>query len=390
MKKLLNGNEAAAMGARLCKVQVIPNYPITPSFPVHHQLARDVMEGKLQAHFINMESDQSAMAAAVGASLCGLRAFTATNSQGLAYMSEHLFYASGLRLPIVMAVVSRALSSPHCRFADHGDALAQKTSGWMLFFCETHQEIVDTCIQLYKVCEDPRVQTPAMFCYEAYIQSHTFEPLDIPAEEAVDAYLGERRALGNVLDPDHPISINPATPPALYIDFKHQQWKAMEESLKVIEEVRQSFQRAFGRDHGGAIDTYQMEDAEVAIATMGSLARTSRRAILELREEGVRAGLVRLRSFRPFPAGQLRGCLRSAGRVVVLDKNSSPGAGGAVYDELRGALYDGNWQPKGSPKVFGFIAGLGGRDVTVEDVKRSVKASVPGKEGLHWMGFSDD
>jgi len=390
MKKLLNGNEAAAAGARLSKVQVIPSYPITPSFPVHHQLARDVMEGKLQARFINMESDQSAIAAAVGASLGGLRTFTATNSQGLAYMSEHLFYASGLRLPIVMAVVSRALSAPHCRFADHGDVLAQKTSGWMIFFCETHQEILDTCIQLYKICEDPRVQTPAMLGYESYIQSHTFEPVDVPAEEAVDAYLGQRKALGNVVDPDHPLSINPATPPALYMDFKYQQWKAMEGSLTIIEEVRQSFRDAFRRDHGGAVDTQRMEDAEVAVATMGSMARTSRQAILELRKEGVRAGLLRLRAFRPFPAGQLRKCLASVERVVVLDKNSSPGAGGGLYDELRAALYDGNGRGKGPPKVFGYIAGLGGRDVTVGDIKQAVRASVPGKEGLHWMGFPDE
>jgi len=388
--ELLTGNEAAAWGVRLSRPQVIPTYPITPQTPLLHQIASDIKSGILKADFINTESDYSAMAAAIGASLGGARVFTATNSQGLALMSEHLYYASGMRLPIVMAVVNRALSAPHSRFPDHNDALSVNRSGWIQLFCEDPQEVLDTCIQLYRVCEDPRVSLPGMFCYEAYSISHTAEGVSIPEPEGVDLFLG-RRKLPSLLDPGIPRSLNPPTPPDLYAEFKHAQAEAMEAALHVIQEVGQAYVATFGGPQQGLYDAFPRECGQCIIVTMGSIAKTARRAVAELQKEGLKVSLLKVRAYRPFPYQAIRELLNGAKKILAIDRNYSPGSGGALWGEIRSSLYG---LPK-PPRVFGVIAGLGGRDVTIGELKELAKKALKGEapflddNRIYWLGLDE-
>ena len=367
MRQLLNGNEAAAMAARLARVEVLASYPITPAAPAMEQIVRFIAEGKLKAKFIRVESDHSALAAAVGAALAGARPLVITNSQGLAYMSEVLYHASGLRLPIVMAVVNRGLAAPHTRFPDHGDAIAQEASGWVQLFCENNQEVLDTLIQAYRLAEDDRVRLPVMVHYESYIQSHTREVVEVPSEEAIDRFLPLYRR--PALDVDNPQAVNVVTGPDLYMDYKHQQDKALQGSREVLREIDLAYAGLTGRAWGGTLGVYRLDGAEYIFVTMGSLASTCREAVDMLREGGLPVGLLKIRSFRPFPREEVRSLLRDARAAIVLDKNIVYGSGGALAREVRASLYG---LARG-PFVYSYIAGLGGRDVTSEDAVRIYK-----------------
>ncbi|MDZ4338818.1 MAG: transketolase C-terminal domain-containing protein [candidate division NC10 bacterium] len=386
--ELLTGNEAAARAVRLSKPQVIPTYPITPQSPMLASIAGDVAAGVLKAEFLNMESDYAAMAAAVGASLGGARVFTATNSQGLLFMAEHLYTASGSRCPIVMAVVNRAISVPHSRYADHNDALAVSRAGWMQLFCEDAQEILETTIQLFKICEDPRVRLPAMLCYESFIHSNTAEGVVVPAAAAVDQYLGQPRVEA-LLDPAAPRALNPPTPPEWYTEFKFAEQQAMETALRVIPEVGAAYAGAFGTRPRGLIETAQ-PGGRCVLASMGSIVKTARRAIRELQAERLSVSLLKVRTYRPFPAAAIREALTGAEVIVAVDRNSASGSHGVLYDEIRSALY-GMPDP---PRVVGVIAGLGGRDVTVRQIKeitrRALKREPPfdrNDEPIEWLGL---
>jgi len=367
MRQLLNGNEATAMAARLVRVEVLASYPITPAAPAMERITRFIAEGTLQAKFIRVESDHSALAAAVGAALAGARPLVITNSQGLAYMSEVLYHASGLRLPIVMAVVNRGLAAPHTRFPDHGDAVAQEACGWIQLFCENNQEVLDTLIQAYRLAEDERVRLPVMVHYESYIQSHTREVVEVPAAEDVDKFLPLYRR--PALDVDNPQAVNVVTGPDLYMDYKYQQDKALQDAAGVLRELDVAYAELTGRSWGGTLKGYQLEGALHIFVTMGSLASTCREAVDVLREEGLPVGLLKVRAFRPFPREEVRSLLRDARSVTVLDKNIVYGSGGALAREVRASLY--GLAP--GPSVYSYIAGLGGRDVTLEDVIRIYK-----------------
>jgi len=389
MRQLLSGNEAAAVAVRLARPHVIPTYPVTPQAPLLAHLARDVAAGRLESKFLNMESDQSAIAAAVGASLGGARVFTASSSQGLAYMHEHLFYASGLRLPIVMAVVTRALSAPHCRFADHNDALAQSTTGWIQLFCEDAQEILDNCLMLFRLCEHSQVLLPAMACYEAYVHSHTWEAVEVPNEDKVASFLPAPTVSWTVLDPDQPRTVNPATPERFYMEARYRQAEAMRNSADVLETIVSEFREFFGRDYHGLVETWPDGDAEIFVVAMGSIVRTARGAVRRLREEGTRAAVLKVRAYRPFPALEVRRLLQGARAVVVIDRDNIPGGDAALHLAVRAALY-GVASP---PRVLGFVAGLGGRDVTIGQILQVVEQAMAGgargwdieREG--WIGL---
>lgn len=377
MIDLLNGNEAAATGARLCRPKVIPAYPVTPMAPILTRIAKDIADKKLDSNLIHLECDQSAIAASVGASLGGARVFTATSSQGLAYMHEHLFYASGLRLPVVMGVVNRSLSAPHCRLADHNDALAQKSTGWIQLFCEDIQEILDSCIQLYKICEHKEVLLPGMFCYEAYIHSHTIETVDIPDQEFVDRFFGESRPAWTIIDTENPITINPNTTDEYYTEFRYRQSVAMDNSRKIIEDVAIQFKKVFGRDYKGSIEAWPKDKGEIVIVSMGAIVKTSRQVVQELREKGKDIKMVKVRVFRPFPSEELYNALKGAKKVIVIDRNNTPGLGGALYHELRSSLYG----IKRQPVIYSAIAGLGGRDVNIPQIKDLVSRVSRDKNG---------
>ncbi|MFQ5882885.1 MAG: transketolase C-terminal domain-containing protein [Candidatus Methylomirabilales bacterium] len=386
--ELLTGNEAAARVVRLSKPQVIPTYPITPQSSMLGLIAKDIETGVLKAEFLNMESDYAAMAAAVGASLGGTRVFTATNSQGLLFMAEHLYTASGSRCPIVMAVVNRAVSVPHSRYADHNDALAVNRAGWIQLFCEDAQEILETGIQLFKICEDPRVRLPGMFCYESFIHTNTFEGVAVPEANAVERFLGRPRVEA-LLDPAQPRSLNPPTPPEWYTEFKFAEHQAMQAALRIIPEVGEAYARAFGARRRGLIEVTGPV-GRCVVACMGSIAKTARRAVRELKAEGISASLLKIRAYRPFPWEAIREAVRDAEVVITIDRNCAAGSHGVLYEEIRSALYGS----PGPPRVVGVIAGLGGRDVTVPQLKtvtrKVLKEEPPFDKGdgvIYWLGL---
>ncbi len=386
--ELLTSNEAAARAVRFSKPQVIPTYPITPQSPMLGSIAKDVETGLLKAEFLNMESDYAAMAAAVGASLGGTRVFTATNSQGILLMAEHLYTASGSRCPIVMAVVNRAISVPHSRYADHNDALAVNRAGWIQLYCEDAQEVLETAIQLFRISEDSRVRLPGMFCYESFIHSNTAEGVVVPEAKAVDRFLGRPRVEA-LLDPSEPRSLNPPTPPEWYTEFKYAEQQAMEAALYVIPESGAAYAEAVGGRPRGLLETTEPAGRYV-LACMGSIAKTARRAVRELQAEGVPASVLKIRAYRPFPQEAIREALRGAEGVIAIDRNFATGSHGVLYDELRSALYG----VPTAPRIVGVIAGLAGRDVTVGQLKQVTRLAAEreapfDKEegGIHWLGL---
>lgn len=378
---LLTGSEAAAYGAKLAKIEVLAYYPITPAFPAMERLSKFIEDGELHARFVRVEGDHSALAAALGASLAGSRAFTVTNSQGLLYMTEVVYHTAGLRQPVVMAVANRALSAPHSRFPEQGDAISQDASGWIQLFCENNQEVLDTTLQAFKVAETCRL--PVMVNYEGYIQSHTQEEVDVPQQAKVDAFLPFKRVA--TLDINNPQGVNTVTSPEFYMDYKYHQNEAMTQALESINTVADEFGKEFGRNWSGVIDGYQMADAEHALVVMGSSASDGRIVIDALRAEGKKVGLVKVRSFRPFPAEALRAMLKNIKLVTVLDKNIVFGAGGALGNEMKSALYGYSSVP-----IKNYIIGLGGRDVRPDEIRQAMglsEARANQETAYEWFGL---
>lgn len=364
---MLTGNYAAAYGAKVARVEVAPVYPITPQTHIMEKLAEFVESGELDAEFIPVESEHSALAVAIAAQATGARTFTATSAQGLVYMHENLFVASGIRLPIVMVLVNRALGAPNSIYPDINDSLDQRDTGWIQMYVENAQEAHDMIVQAYRIAEDKRVLLPMAICFEGIIISHYMEPVEILDQQKVDHFLPSYQPEHVILDPDRPMSVGQIVmDDSYYTEYRYQQQEAMDRSKAVIQEVDEAFGETFGRKYGGMISTELMEDAEIAILTIGSLASTARAVVTNLRNErGIPIGFVKLRAIRPFPDQELRECLGSMKVVAILERDVSLGAGGIVYTELFRSLCSLN----GSPLLIDYIIGLGGRDVTFEDVK---------------------
>jgi pyruvate/2-oxoacid:ferredoxin oxidoreductase alpha subunit len=361
MEKVIMGNHAVSYGVQLCRAQVIAAYPITPQTQIVEMLSEFCADGLLDAKFIKVESEHSAMAAVIGASSAGVRAFTATSSHGLALMHEMLHWAAGARLPIVLANVNRAMGPGWSVWTEQTDSLAQRDTGWLQFYCETNQEVVDTVIQAFKIAET--VLMPVMLVLDAFVLSHTEEPVDIPDQEAVDAFLppyvpefklqpGDPHAFGGLVAPDN------------YMELRYKMQKAMEEAIDVTKEVGADFGQAFGRGYD-LLERYRMDDAELALVTSSSITSTSRVVVDELRARGEKVGLVKMRLFRPFPFDAVRQALAGAKKVAIIDRNISFGQGGIFAAEIKSALYDAPQHPI----VFPFIIGLGGRDVTPDSIR---------------------
>jgi pyruvate ferredoxin oxidoreductase alpha subunit len=363
---LMTGSEAAAFGAKLARIEVLSYYPITPAFPAMERISKFIDEGELNTKFVRVESDHSALAAALGASLAGSRAFTVTNSQGLLYMTEVVYHTAGLRQPVVMAVANRALSAPHSRFPEQGDAISQGASGWIQFFCENNQEVLDSMVQAFKVAE--AVRLPVMVNYEGYIQSHTLEEVTLPNQEAVDQFVPLKRV--RTLDVENPQGVNTVASPEFYMDYKYRQNEAMNQALGLIPQVGKEYGEKFGRDWSGLIENYKMEGAEHALVVMGSMVSDARNVVDELRAQGKKIGLVKVRTWRPFPAEALRQALKGVNWVTVCDKNIVYGVGGALGTELKAALYGQN-----PARVNSYVVGLGGRDVTAVELKQVLDRS---------------
>jgi len=332
------------------------------------KMAEFIEKGDLDAEFVPVESEHSALAVAIAAQATGARAFTATSAQGLVFMHENLFVASGLRLPIVMAIVNRALGAPNTIYPDLSDSLDQRDTGWIQIYVENAQEAHDMIVQAYRIGEDKRVLLPVAVCFEGIIISHYMEPVEILDQEKVDRFLTPYEPDHVILDPDRPMSVGQVVMDDSYFtEYRYQQQEAMDCAKEVIREVDEAFGRTFGRSYGGLFSTEGMEDAEVALLTLGSLASTAREMVKRLREEvGIPIGLVALRAVRPFPDRELRECLSNVKALAVLERDVSVGAGGIIYTELSRSM---NGEKGAAPLLINYILGLGGRDVTLEDIR---------------------
>jgi pyruvate/2-oxoacid:ferredoxin oxidoreductase alpha subunit len=357
---LLSGNHAVAWGARLSRPRVIPVYPITPQTPILELLTAFHAAGELEAEMLTPESEHSVMSACIPASLAGVRVFTATASQGLMLMHELLHYASGARAPIVMANVNRTVASPWAFWPDQTDSIAQRDTGWIQFYCESAQESLDTVIQAYRVAES--VLLPVMINLDAFYVSHSLEPVRVPAQDLVDRYLPPY-APEHVLDTGRGESWGNVVSQDMYYRHRQAIGAAMGRAVDAAAQADRDWQALTGRGYG-LVERYRCEDADLVLVTMGSMCGTAREAVDALREAGQAAGLLKLRLFRPLPQALLRQALAGVRDVLVLDRNYSPGAGGALHQELRAALYG----MQGAPRIHGYLAGVGGVNVSPEKI----------------------
>lgn len=359
---------AISEAVKLARAQVIAAYPITPQTHIVEELAQMVADGDLDAEFIMVESEHSAMSACCGSAAVGARTYTATASQGLALMHEILFIASGLRLPMVMTVANRALSAPLSIWGDHSDIMAERDAGWIQLFAETGQEAFDLTIQAFKIAEDHRVLTPAIVNLDGFTLSHVVEPIEIESQEDVDAFLPPCEPVVR-LDPDKPVTIGPVGFPEIYTEIKMQQNEALLGSYPVILEVWEEFEKIFGRSYR-PVESYRADDADTLIYMAGAMAGTARVAVDRMRDEGTKVGLIRTRLWRPYPFEEMRNAVKGAKVVAVVDRALSfGGPGGPFCSELRSALYS---LPE-KPVVASYIAGLGGRDITIDNFKEVVE-----------------
>ncbi len=373
-KKFISGDEAFAQGVRLAKAQVISAYPITPQTIVVERLSEMVEEGELDSKFLHVESEHSALMAAMGAAATGARTFTATSSQGLLYMAECLTYVAGGRFPIVMMNANRATALPWSIYGDHRDSLSLLDHGWIQIYTENAQESLDMAIQAYAIAEQEEIRLPVMVNLDGFVLTHTYEAVDIPTQEQADAFLKPRETWDK-LDFDKPVSMAYTVGPDLNEEYNLLHHKALLNVAKHIENIDVSFEKIFGRKYGGLINGYRTEDADLILITLGSISGLVRDVVDELREEGVKAGMIRIRFMRPFPAEELIRETAHASAVGVLEKDISFGFEGTVYSNVNSAL------SKSAHKIstYDFIGGIGGKNISKEDV-RSCFAAMQKKE----------
>jgi pyruvate/2-oxoacid:ferredoxin oxidoreductase alpha subunit len=382
--RVIEGTHAISYAVQRCRAKVIAAYPITPSSGVVELLAEMCADGRLDARFVAVESEHSALATCAGSAQTGVRAFTATSSHGLLYMHEMLHWCAGARLPIVLANVNRAVGSPWNIFVDQNDSLSQRDTGWIQYYCENNQEVLDTIIQAYKVAE--RVLMPAMVCLDAFFLSHTSEPVAIPDQDVVDAYLPSCNP-PFILDPAHPRAFGGLPANDSYMELRARMERAMRDAVTVAAQADDEFRATFGRGYG-LIEGYRVEDASTILVTSGTVAGTARGVIDAYRDAGVKVGLARIRMFRPFPAVALRRTLAAASKVVVFDRNISFGVGGIMASEVRATLCN----EKHQPRIFSCVGGLGGRDVTPETLHAVIDYALGRAEpesDLLWVGLKD-
>ncbi|HOX34685.1 MAG TPA: transketolase C-terminal domain-containing protein [Methanoregulaceae archaeon] len=377
MMEITEGSHAIAKIVARCRPQVVSAYPITPQTHIVEALADYVADCKLDADYITVENEMSALSACIGASAAGSRVYSATTSQGLALMFEACFNAAGMRLPIIMSIANRALGAPLSIWNDQQDSISLRDSGWLQFYAEDNQEATDMHIIAYKVAEDHSVLLPVFVCFDGFILSHTYEPVDMLPQEDVDKYLPKFTPYEK-LDAEDPISFGMYATPEYYHEFRYEIDRAAKRAADVYRAAAKDFAGMFGRDYSGLIEEYRMEDAETAIVAMGSICGTIKDAIDEMRDAGKKVGLVRIRVFRPFPDKEIAQALAKTKRVAVLDKNISLGSKGAVALEVKDAMY-GKTIP-----VLNYILGLGGRDVRKRDIAAIVALAEKGEGDMFY------
>lgn len=384
MRKVLKGNHAVSYGVQLSRAEVISAYPITPQTSIVEELSEMCATGELDARFIKVESEHSAMAALLGASTAGVRCFTATSGNGLLYMHEVLHWVAGARLPVVLANVNRAVSGGWNIWADQTDSLAQRDTGWIQIYCESNQEVLDSVVMAFKLAES--LMLPVMIAYDAFFLSHTSEVVDVPEIEAVDAFLPpfqpelrlnfeDPRTFGGLISTEY------------FYEKRYKMHRDSTSGLMVYENICRDFEEKFGRPYG-VVEEYRCEDADLILVTVGAITSVSRIAVDRRREAGEKVGLLKLRMFRPLPAERLREALGRAGKVVVVDRNLSMGLGGVFASEVKAALYPLDQRPV----VHEMVAGLGGRDVTPDDIEGMIDLAQSRdrpEPGPHFWGLKE-
>ncbi len=389
-----SGNVAAAIGVKLARAQVVAAYPITPQTPLTEKLSEFVAKGELDAQYIPVESEHSALAVCIGASSTGARAFTATSANGLLYMSEQIHWAAGARLPIVMCVVNRGVGAPWTVWNDHQDSISQRDNGWIQLYANDHQQIIDTVIKAFRLAET--VSIPVMVCYDGYLLSHTYMPFDIPDPVQVDDFLPPFRP-DYSLDSGEPANLNTVTMPEVrddirgnpapgYMDIRHALHKDLRGSIKILSKINREFKDIFGREGHPFVEGYKCKDATDIAVCLGSLSYHFRDVVDTLRHEGIRAGVLSIRLYRPFPDKYIVKALKDAQRVAIFEKALSYGNEGALFSDIKSALYNCAERPF----VTNYILGLGGREIKTRDLykyfKNSCTSAVSAQEMPKWIG----
>ncbi len=385
MLEQLEGSQAVARAVAMCRPEVIPAYPISPQTHIVEGLSAMVKDGRLApCEFVNVESEYAAMSLAIGASATGARTYTATASQGLLYMAEALYNASGLGLPIVMTVANRAIGAPINIWNDHSDSMSQRDSGWIQLYVESNQEAVDTHPLAFRLAEE--LSLPVMVCMDGFILTHAFEQVDLPSAEQVDAFLPAYEPR-QVLDPAEPVTIGAMVGPEAFTEVKYLAHLKQMQALDLIPSLAQELATVLGRGHPegqgqyGLLRDYRCEDAETVVVALGSVLGTIEDAVDELREQGVKIGALGIKAFRPFPLEEVRAALQGAARVVVIEKALALGVGGIVSQDVRISLAGS------AAHVYTVIAGLGGRPITAASLGRLLQDAVA--DHLEPMSFLD-
>ena len=385
MKQVLEGSQAVAYAVRLARTKVVSAYPITPQTHIVEEIAKFCAEGSLDGRFICVESEHSAMASVIGASSGGVRTFTASSSHGLALMHEMLHWASGARLPIVMAEVNRALGPGWNLWMDQTDSLAQRDTGWIQLYCEDSQEVFDTTLQAFLLAEI--VNLPVMVVLDAFFLSHTYEPVDVPSQAEVDGFLPPYEPKF-MIDTAHPCGLHEMAPPSIYMEMRRNIQAAMEKVPEVFARIEEDFASIFGRRYGEA-EAFCCEDADVVLVMAGTAASTCRQLVMDLRAKGEKVGLIKLKMFRPFPVRTLCEMTCGVPKLAVVDRNNSAGAGGIFAQEIRAALCG---RPD-APAVHSFVAGLGGRDITLKTLEKiyrmTLEAPEPSEQS-RWVELNEE
>jgi len=378
MKQVVTGNHAVSYGAKIARAEVVAAYPITPQTQVVEKISSFCADGEMEAIFIKVESEHSACAACIGASAAGARAFTATSSQGLALMHEMLHWAANARTPIVIANINRAMAPPWSIWTDQNDSLSQRDTGWIQYYCEGNQDVLDSMIQAFKVAET--VSVPAMVILDAFFLSHTSEPVDFPDQKLVDKFLPKYQAKWK-LDTKDPHTFGGLTGPDRYYELRYNLQKDFLRAEKVMDDVHKEFKETFGREYG-RVEPFMADDAQVLLVVSGTIASTAKQAVVEAREKGFKLGSLKIRVFRPFPYDLVKKHLVGRKSVAVIDRNYSFGAEGIFYSEVKAGMYD---EPK--VPIYSYIAGLGGRDVAVKDILAIAELAKEGKcDHPTWWG----
>lgn len=377
MLEFMEGSHAVAEIVKRCRPQVISAYPITPQTHIVEDLAQMVANCEIDAEYITVESEFSALSACLGASAAGSRVYSATTSQGLALMFEVCFNAAGMRQPIVMTIANRSLGAPLSIWNDQQDSISLRDSGWLQFYAQDNQETVDLHMIAYKVCEDHDILLPAFVCFDGFILSHTYEPVSLPTQEEADAYLPAFNPYQR-LDAAAPLSFGMYATPEYYTEFRYEINQAQYRAKEAFVRAGREFGEQFGRDYSGLVEGYRLDDADIALVAMGSICGTAKDAVDEMRAAGRKVGLLNIRVFRPFPGPEIADALKGVSKVAVLDKNISLGSGGAVGTEVKAVL-----QGSGI-SVYDYIIALGGRDVRKRDIAAVVDLAEKGEGDMFY------